>query len=685
MGLTELLNKYANIRTGQDLIDAGVIPKTSSEMLTLMAYERMKALQRAISANLDEALVGKWIPAVEKKDDNYVLIDGITAEDKMGHRVRLTQKYNGQNWDKEGNRTDNEIPEGSMGSLKAIEKIGKSKEYAATIAFDTAITGRKVYKFKLQDLATSLEASSLGQFMPKDREQLVFEQSMYEFFPKTRLDTMRTARAIIGMILPDKDLILYGPPGAGKSTEARDITGLMEKHQGIRFEVEGCRFGCNPFSLFDEEFSKLNPPCPDCMEKRNANKKVSYRETGIYVRPKPKDVPVSIVKFGQGHGVTYVECTEETRRRHLIGQKLPKLDGTTDAERENQRSIEGLSTGAVTESNNGICHMEEIDKCRPQTHASLLEVMSNHRVQPDDVNAQIPCRNVILGTANDPTTLPEPIKDRAFLFAVRYHEEVEAGQRMLKTAYHGIKSTHNNVEIGDLHTVEPNILRNIVMPVTLENAVVSFYYKFRKDFNGEGRSDILGSNRSLIDALDSARGLLMQDGVYFKKTPEIANGDYAMRGIQFALCSRVATNSKAEDTKIKEGLRDWVNQNYPAIRQEEENTWCCNFFNKHLSVLASQVPEIKDKFFTEMDAYNKDVRHCLETYAAVKDAHDNPDNFDLQRALIEYPFMEYLFIDQPGMATIRGRNDKPDEALVQLMNYFVNAYQNSACKLNPTA
>jgi MoxR-like ATPase len=674
MNALDLVKKYSGIRTGQDMIDAGIVPKTPSEMLTLITYRRLVGLRDVISATLDEKLVGKWVPAIESSNGQYNLRKGVSTDERLGWKIKFKADYTGSKWDKDGDPIPTAIPAETIGNMRAYDEDKKSQ--ILTISFDKPLGGKKLFKFKLEDIADVLDVSSIGGVVPTDREDMIFEQAMYEFFPKAKLDTDRTERALIGMLMPEKDMIYIGPPGSGKSTLARDIVGTLMQ-QGIRFEVENCRFGCNPYSLFDEEFAKKCPPCSDCMEKRTGNPKIKFKDTGIFVPPRAKDVPVTIVKFGPGHGVTYIESTKSTRRRHLAGEKIPKLDGTTDEEREDLRSMEGFNPGSLASSHNGICHVEEIDKLNDDAQNSFLEVNTNHRMQPDEVKFELPVRNTIVATANDPTNITEPMRDRFFMLAVRYHKDLDVAQKMLKGVLHGGKSIYQEVDLKDLHIQNANVLMDIVAPITLENAIVAAFYKLRNDPILVGKSEIFGSGRAVIDAPIIARAELLRDGVFFADTPKIMDVDYAISGIQYAICARVGNNNHGQDVKMKEDFRAWVEANYPLVLKEEENKWCCDFFNKHLSVVETQVPEVQANFLQEMASYTENPKNAIRPYNLVRRAHENPSDMSIQDATITYPFMEYLFLDQqPGM-----RNIKQD-SLLELIGYFAKTYQNSECKID---
>ncbi len=61
-----MLEDYlTRIKTGQDMIDAGIVPKTSSAHLALLTLKRLKALVDHNNALIDDDTLGKWMPAID--------------------------------------------------------------------------------------------------------------------------------------------------------------------------------------------------------------------------------------------------------------------------------------------------------------------------------------------------------------------------------------------------------------------------------------------------------------------------------------------------------------------------------------------------------------------------------------------------------------------------------------------
>ena len=756
-----MLEDYLKVENLQDLIDLGVKPKDSSTHLALISFKRLVALRDRVISELNEDMVGAWLPAVEpnvreiptgeitnseeilkyakpemrvvatsefegrqiqglegtiktpstyirtgsqygfgikfdstfngandlngtlreskglyvptanlkllvpekKVIEGYRIPQGVVVDDKLGHKVRFKKGHKGAARDADNSNINVEIPEGATAILRTY------KNDMLTVVLDTQLPDRrKIINFTLDQLAGNLEASSLGQVEPQDKEKLVLEEVLNEFFPRTRLDTLRAYRAVIGLIM-GKDMNFYGPPGSGKSQIVKDIVEIAQQQDAI-FMVEGCKVQCNPFSLVDPEFAKKVPPCPECMIKYSPE----FKETGRFTAPRPQDVKVLVAKYSQGRGIESIQGTVGLNLMHLAGIKLPKLDGTTDDEIEDEASTKGFHPGILPRANNGILRIEEMDKIRPNTLDGLLEALNSSRIKPDQLRYELPCNADILATSNDPSVFSGPIRDRMFFLAIRYPEDPDTNYEVMRAAYHGEVAPAKDVPIGDTHRENGSVLRNMPMPVILEKAVVSAYMKFiNEGRNLPGYSDIQGSNRCRQDALDVSRAKLVIDQLFFKDKPMIPNSEYALAGMQFALCARVAEVSKEADQNAKTKLNEWVATNFPAIQKQEESVWWCNAY-KHIAVAKTQAPEIEHNFVSELESYKQNPKNAISTYRNVKAAREDPKDLLKQRAMIEHPFMDYLFNEQPKMHKIR------EDQLTELVSYFIACQDGAACK-----
>ncbi|MEK6963367.1 MAG: ATP-binding protein [Nanoarchaeota archaeon] len=429
-----MLEDYIDVRTGQDLIDKGVVPKDSSSHLALIVHKRLKALRDHTLASLTNEILGRWQPLIQpetktfpettaideikrtaqighrvqgtgiydgldltglegtirtnpdgrgqygiefdqpidkggdlkglaqKKDRGWLtapsafkllaghivtghkLSEGVVADKDLGHRVRFAKAYQGRAADSKGNVSMVQIPEDTRGMITEYHP----KNSTVTLTLTQALPdqgNRVVYNMPVSDLEKIAEVSSLGQLEPLQKEQAVNRQVLSDFFPTTALDHSLSEIVILSLLM-GKDMIFYGPAGSGKTNLVRDVIGLA-KQQRFIFTVDGCQVQCNPYSVFDEAFAKVVPPCPECRINYDPTPDKRFKKTGLFQRPKPGDVKVVVAKYGEGHGIEFLLGTRAVNRMHLAGYKLPKLDGTTTDGRENDYDPEGFRPGIL--------------------------------------------------------------------------------------------------------------------------------------------------------------------------------------------------------------------------------------------------------------------------------------------------------------------------------------------------
>ena len=725
-----MLEDYLNVKTGQDLVNLGVIPKTSAEYLMLITYKRLNALRDKILSGINEEVLGSWIPAVESvkikvpevicKDEDvvkyiklgmtvrvratkkegkvlsgdqnavkiegiggqfvrdldllvpsgiletgYKLADNVVADNEQGHLVKFTKSYTIN-----AGRGQVQIPEGLTGILI---KYTQDSETVTVRIGDNAPEElkKKQYLLNLKDIKDGLKVSNLGPVPPLDKEVVVRQETLTSFFPTAGLSEDRAEKIITAMLMVKPHLFLYGPAGSGKSQTISDIISI-EKLREVIFQVEGCKVQCNRASLYDENFAKNIPACPECLMEYDTD----YKNTGRFKRPKAKDVKVTVANFGEGHGVSYMRGNTSTNRMHLVGFKVPDMTKSSEERRNDEYDPQGFSPGLLPRGNNGIAYLDEADKLRPNALDNLLEATEGGKVKPDELRYHYPCTGIVLGTANDNTAFSDPLNDRVFLLALRYPDDVDTSYEITKKAYHGNTTPLTDVAIGDVHKDKPFNLRDVPMPVIIERAVDAFYMKIRDEYTGTGKREIFGSNRCKIDALDAARARLVLDQLFSSQAPPIVDKNYAVKGIQYAVCSRVQERTRAEGQKAKVEFNTWTEEKFTDTLKREEDTWWCRVY-KNIAIKNVRIPQIKENFIVELSNYKNGTIIAVETYKQVKKAYDEPTNRQAQDARIKFPFMDYLFKEQPRMNIIY-----LDTQLPSMINYFLESRKNTKCTID---
>ncbi len=759
------IDEYVKVKTGEDLVKLGVVPKDSSKHLALITLLRLKSLHDELETSIDETILGSWIPLVEYNrltttqannvdyimehaengstvrgkgeyenekfdgksgiirmvdqsrkllsvewdsppvsghnlnglitnsarlkhgyrvppqnvtlilpsevvaEETFSLAKGVVCDEKMGHKIKFNQVYQGKLENKL------EIPVGTTGMIVEYRPKEKPKEGGVVkIKLDKNIPNQgntRNFEFYVNSLYDSKKnvpyvlVSNRGQIFPLDKEKEIWKNALLDLFPRTVLNQAETEKIILGIFM-GKDMILEGPPGSGKSNTAKDIIAIAQL-QEVTFHVENCNVQCNPFSLFDEKFSKEVPACPECLISYDPN----FRNTGRFTLPKAKDVLVTVAKYGEGHGIEYAEGTSGMSRMHLAGFKLPKIG--EEAKDQNEYDPEGFHPGLLPRTNNGILHLDEMDKLRPQALDDLLEALNSGRIKPDQLRYTYPARATIIGTANDVSKFSGPITDRALIVTIPYSDDPDVSYKITRRAYHGETVDLSLSKIHDTHRMKWNEIRSIPMPTIVERAVDAVFRKFDTEFKGK-KSDITTSNRCKFDALDAARAKLVLDEIFFKDTPNIVTMQYAMDGLSYAMCSRVQDGGRNSAAKVHEDIRTWITENFDKVLKGEEDVWWCRVY-KDISIAKTIISTIEDSFVSEIARYEKDYRNVFEPYKKVKFARENPQNSRAQIAISENPFIDKLFEEQPGM-------EKVSEAeLGDLIDYFMKSKQNTTCKI----
>ncbi len=184
------------------------------------------------------------------------------------------------------------------------------------------------------------------------------------------------------------------------------------------------------------------------------------------------------------------------------------------------------------------------------------------------------------------------------------------------------------------------------IPSTMVRAIGAMYKKFRNENKDEGKKNIMGSQRCINDSLDATAAMWIVDNLFFEEMPSMPNQKYVIAGIQFAIDSRVQIQEREKSQKTKETLNAWVEEQYPIFLRAEEKEFWCNV-TKKIAIRDKQVEGTIASFTAEIETYRSNPEKAVKNYTAVKAAMESPRDEKLAKARIMYPFMDFLFKEQP--------------------------------------
>jgi len=207
-------------------------------------------------------------------------------------------------------------------------------------------TGGKADKSGIKTTAQALMEAGLEPETPREfvrkevlarirrsrQEGLDEEVILQNLFPNTILN-FETLETLTSALIAGNNVLLFGPPGSGKTNLAKDVWDLFPKHI---FVVEGCPVHDNPFSVVDPGFAGRVPCCPFCQHRFGDRGRGGTRGGGapggrgspggpgefMDFDPSwvdPAKVPVTTMKLQEGYGFARVQGSPEVFPDNLTG------------------------------------------------------------------------------------------------------------------------------------------------------------------------------------------------------------------------------------------------------------------------------------------------------------------------------------------------------------------------------
>jgi len=203
----------------------------------------------------------------------------------------------------------------------------------------------------------------------------------------------RTKKQLKSAILMDRHVIVFGPPGIGKTTIARNIARLLPT-----LTLNDCTYHCDP----------KNPLCPECKQKKQKTIKVSGEERFIRVQGSP-------------------DLTAED----LLGDIDP-----VKALQFGPTSIQAFTPGKIFRANQGILFFDEVNRCPEKIQNALLQVLEEGQATLGAYTVELPADFIFIGTMNPEETsatekLSDVFMDRFDIVHMGYPEKIELEQKIV--------------------------------------------------------------------------------------------------------------------------------------------------------------------------------------------------------------------------------------------------------------
>ena len=391
----------------------------------------------------------------------------------------------------------------------------------------------------------------------------VSEQLFSELYPNT-VAPMNTAIQYTRALVAGLDVLVFGPPGSGKTTFVNDTIALFPAQAYV---VDGCELQCNPFSLFDSEFSSHVKPCPSCKQKHGGTE---YLTSGIFnpTKIKPEDVPVRLTSFRDGFGISRFRGSPDTFPEDLSG----KIDLVQYEKFGDPFDHRVFRAGKLSHGNNGIVNINEVGKIPVKAQDALLDALSESEVKPSGTREAVPSSAVVLCDTNTPDLdrISGPLNDRLMAIFFPYPATVEANYTILKRNMYGEKPKTTAPSLDDILTTAAPSLLDIPVSVPLEKAMCSLMIEYR-GHTLCARFEETGSNRALLDADKLSRANAI---IYGEKN--VSQND-AIEAMTQAILGNIHPRTTKDYLEHEKSVRDYVSKNLPIKFEEECKAYWCEF------------------------------------------------------------------------------------------------------------
>lgn len=464
-----------------------------------------------------------------------------------------------------------------------------AQKLTAQTLLDNGITPKTPKEHLRSELLTLIHAMT---------EKGVRRESIFQsLYPNTILD-FETLEALTTALIAGNNILLFGPPGSGKTNLAKDVWGLFPKQV---YTVEGCPVGDDPFSVIDEDFMRRAPLCPSC---RSRFAEGGSEETFDPEKVDPGKVPVTARTMREGYGFARVQGSPEVFPDNLTGTiNIHKLEEIGDP-----TSPLVMEPGKLLQANRGLLIVDEVGKLPKGTQNVLLQSLQEDIVTPARSRATFPASFIAITTSNmdDLDNINEPLNDR------------------LSNIYVGFNSMHSkNRMIVDLAETDSDMF----FPEIFLEADVHLIESWRQVHTHGHELSEVSSNRTMMDIVNRAEAFARVD---FHRHVDLAS---FRKGTLQALLGRIRARSGDSYMRSNVTIEDFVNKHLDESLEKAGKAYWCRFFTGELKKDKAEGQRVLTEIENVLEKMRRDKKNISgdEGNTMIRDMMRSPDHKKFRR------------------------------------------------------